>query len=94
MVSCELEWGTQVGLAEQSPHLPLKVLHAELERSDRLSVIGLSNWTLDPAKINRVCIAGHELPTAGQLILIFSFSTFSMPFSEGSRVRRSFECFL
>ena len=57
----------EVGLAEQSPHLPLKVLHAELERSDRLSVIGLSNWTLDPAKINRGTLLTRPAPSEKEL---------------------------
>lgn len=54
----------EVGLAEISPHLPLKVLHRLLEfREDeqlsdsnvwmheRVAVVGLSNWALDPAKV-------------------------------------------
>lgn len=42
-----------MGLAEQSPHLPLKVLHAELEHPD-VAFVGISNWTLDASKVNRV----------------------------------------
>ena len=42
----------EVGLAEQSPHLPLKVLHKLLERP-KLAVVGISNWALDLAKMNR-----------------------------------------
>ena len=42
----------EVGLAEESPHLPLKVLHKLLEKPT-VSFIGLSNWDLDPAKMNR-----------------------------------------
>ena len=54
----------EVGLAEISPHLPLKVLHKLLEyREDeqptsanvwmreKVAVVGLSNWALDPAKV-------------------------------------------
>lgn len=42
----------EVGLAEESPHMPLKVLHKLLEKP-QVSFIGLSNWNLDPAKMNR-----------------------------------------
>lgn len=42
----------EVGLAELSPHLPLKVLHSILDEA-RVSVVGISNWALDPAKMNR-----------------------------------------
>ena len=42
----------EVGLAEQSPHLPLKVLHKVLdEAGTNESVVGISNWALDPAKV-------------------------------------------
>lgn len=54
----------EVGLAEISPHLPLKVLHKLLEyredeqsgtanlwMQERVAVVGLSNWALDPAKV-------------------------------------------
>jgi MoxR-like ATPase len=44
----------EVGLAEQSPHLPLKVLHKVLdEAGPGEALVGISNWTLDPAKMNR-----------------------------------------
>lgn len=46
----------EIGLAEHSPHLPLKVLHTILEDPDSelmVSVVGISNWALDPAKMNR-----------------------------------------
>jgi hypothetical protein len=36
----------EVGLAEQSTHLPLKVLHKLLEKPE-VAVVGISNWTLD-----------------------------------------------
>ena len=45
----------EVGLAEQSPHRPLKVLHKLLE-NPKIAFIGLSNWTLDSAKMNRVVL--------------------------------------
>ena len=68
----------EVGLAEDSPKMPLKVLHpllegssADLEKSEkekmtlqrsernplvsqrRVGFVGISNWALDPAKMNR-----------------------------------------
>ena len=47
-----------MGLAEHSPHNPLKVIHSELEydlNSDekKISFLGVSNWSLDSAKMNR-----------------------------------------
>lgn len=53
----------EVGLAEQSPHMPLKVLHKELEHSN-ISVVGISNWTLDPAKSDASGIRTRVVPTA------------------------------
>jgi hypothetical protein len=50
----------EVGLAELSPHLPLKVLHSILDES-KVSVVGISNWTLDPAKMNRA-VRSHDTP--------------------------------
>lgn len=42
----------EVGLAEQSPHLPLKVLHKMFdEAGPGEGVVGISNWALDPAKV-------------------------------------------
>jgi hypothetical protein len=57
----------EIGLAEDSPNLPLKTLHPLLEdgtegnkftvdivnREERVAFIGISNWALDPAKMNR-----------------------------------------
>lgn len=42
----------EVGLAENAKAMPLKVLHKLLEEP-KVGFIGLSNWTLDPAKMNR-----------------------------------------
>ena len=41
----------EMGLAERSPHNPLKVIHAWLDRG--LPIIGISNWCLDASKMNR-----------------------------------------
>ncbi|KAJ5069103.1 hypothetical protein M0811_11859 [Anaeramoeba ignava] len=51
----------EVSLAEFNPDFPLKVLHEELEFSDKestkesekIAVISISNWKLDASKINR-----------------------------------------
>ncbi len=42
----------EIGLAELSPHNPLKILHFLLEDPD-VPVIGISNWALDASKMNR-----------------------------------------
>ena len=48
----------EMGLAEHSPHNPLKVLHSELEydlneNNKKISFIGVSNLSLGSAKMNR-----------------------------------------
>ncbi|CAE8735076.1 unnamed protein product [Polarella glacialis] len=56
----------EIGLAERSPDLPLKVLHKLLEMPEnQVSFVGLSNWALDAAKMNRCLLlsrndASHE----------------------------------
>ena len=50
----------EVGLAEHSPDMPLKVLHGMLI-DPPIAVVGLSNWVLDPAKMNRaICLQRTE----------------------------------
>eukprot|EP01083_Nonionella_stella_P310494 1103256_1 len=45
----------EIGLAEHSPNRPLKVLHQLLEIEPApIAFVGLSNWQLDAAKMNRV----------------------------------------
>ena len=45
----------EIGLAEIAPANPLKVLHPLLEQQDaKVGFIGLSNWTLDLSKMNRL----------------------------------------
>nr|XP_039250627.1 E3 ubiquitin-protein ligase rnf213-alpha-like [Styela clava] len=65
----------EIGLAEDSPNMPLKVLHPLLERrstdlttvshSDQQKVgfVGISNWALDPAKMNRGIFLMRNNPT-------------------------------
>ena len=65
----------EVGLAEDSPNLPLKILHSLLEdgmdsegQGPGVAFIGLSNWALDPAKMNRGIMLHLEDPTAEELV--------------------------
>ena len=72
----------EVGLAEDSPGLPLKTLHPYLEdgtagifsdeeevsREKRVAFIGISNWALDPAKMNRGIMVERCSPTSDELI--------------------------
>eukprot|EP01083_Nonionella_stella_P286517 975200_1 len=46
----------EIGLAENSPFRPLKVLHQLILEIDPppIAFVGLSNWSLDAAKMNRV----------------------------------------
>ena len=76
----------EVGLAEDSPRLPLKVLHPLLEddsayignfntdlsvgiNDTKIAFIGLSNWALDPAKMNRGIMVCLEDPYKEELVL-------------------------
>ncbi|PAA90242.1 hypothetical protein BOX15_Mlig007869g1 [Macrostomum lignano] len=71
----------EIGLAEKSRHNPLKVLHSLLEPQSALdcrcevAVIGISNWALDPAKMNRAIhisrpdMTEEELYDTGKAIL-------------------------
>ncbi|XP_019854153.1 PREDICTED: E3 ubiquitin-protein ligase RNF213-like [Amphimedon queenslandica] len=72
----------EVGLAEASPYLPLKSLHPLLEdgtegtgstdtrvkREDRVAFVGISNWALDPAKMNRGILVRRSEPSINDLI--------------------------
>ncbi|XP_072022240.1 E3 ubiquitin-protein ligase rnf213-alpha-like [Amphiura filiformis] len=67
----------EVGLAEDSPKMPLKTLHPLLEtssldddedKSKKIAFIGLSNWSLDPAKMNRGIMVSREDLTEADLI--------------------------
>ncbi|XP_019858869.1 PREDICTED: E3 ubiquitin-protein ligase RNF213-like [Amphimedon queenslandica] len=71
----------EVGLAEASPYLPLKALHPLLEdgtdgsgsddqriaREKRVAFIGISNWALDPAKMNRGIMVTRTEPSIQDL---------------------------
>ena len=58
----------EVGLAEHSPDMPLKVLHAMLV-DPPISVVGLSNWVLDPAKMNRAILLQRTEPSKDDIKL-------------------------
>ncbi|ETN99004.1 hypothetical protein RFI_38483, partial [Reticulomyxa filosa] len=50
----------EIGLAERSKYSPLKVLHHLLEHP-KIAFVGVSNWPLDAAKMNRVIM--HKIPS-------------------------------
>ena len=66
----------EVGLAEDSPSLPLKILHPLLEdgineineQRPNIAFIGLSNWALDPAKMNRGIMLQLEEPKLDEIV--------------------------
>lgn len=58
----------EVGLAEHSPDMPLKVLHGILA-NPKVAIVGLSNWTLDAAKMNRAVCLQRPTPSPADLHL-------------------------
>ena len=74
----------EVGLAEDSPRMPLKALHPLLEdgtdgsedltkdgsslKNKRVAFIGISNWSLDPAKMNRGIMLYRGQPDLEELV--------------------------
>lgn len=69
----------EIGLAEDSPRMPLKTLHPLLEDGcegdekpepyKKAAFIGISNWALDPAKMNRGILVQREVPALKELQL-------------------------
>ena len=61
----------KVGLAENSKYNPLKVLHSLLEPGEGklpdVAVVGISNWSLDAAKMNRAIHLSRPEPTKEDL---------------------------
>ncbi|XP_077864556.1 E3 ubiquitin-protein ligase rnf213-alpha-like, partial [Saccoglossus kowalevskii] len=67
----------EVGLAEDSPKMPLKTLHPLLEYGcddednppphKKVAFIGISNWALDPAKMNRGILVSRGVPDEDEL---------------------------
>ncbi|XP_068134510.1 E3 ubiquitin-protein ligase RNF213-like [Hyperolius riggenbachi] len=67
----------EIGLAEDSPKMPLKTLHPLLEDGcidddtsphKKVGFIGISNWALDPAKMNRGIFVSRGDPNKEELI--------------------------
>ncbi|KAJ8011123.1 hypothetical protein DPEC_G00054920 [Dallia pectoralis] len=67
----------EIGLAEDSPKMPLKTLHPLLEEGciddkplphKRVGFIGISNWALDPAKMNRGLFVSRGDPDENELL--------------------------
>lgn len=67
----------EIGLAEDSPKMPLKTLHPLLEEGciddeplphKKVGFIGISNWALDPAKMNRGIFVSRGDPDLTELI--------------------------
>ena len=56
----------EIGLAEISRYNPLKVLHSLLEPAS-VAVVGISNWALDAAKMNRAIHLSRPEPTKDDL---------------------------
>ena len=68
----------EIGLAEDSPKMPLKVLHPLLENActnsqfadepfSKVGFVGISNWALDPAKMNRGIFVTRGKPSHDDL---------------------------
>ncbi|KAM6317270.1 E3 ubiquitin-protein ligase RNF213 isoform 4-T4 [Podargus strigoides] len=67
----------EIGLAEDSPKMPLKTLHPLLEDGciddvplphKKVGFIGISNWALDPAKMNRGIFVSRGDPSKDELM--------------------------
>lgn len=68
----------EIGLAEDSPQMPLKTLHPLLEdgcidndKPDphmKVGFVGISNWALDPAKMNRGVFVSRWDPSENELV--------------------------
>ncbi|XP_062858949.1 E3 ubiquitin-protein ligase rnf213-beta [Trichomycterus rosablanca] len=68
----------EIGLAEDSPQMPLKTLHPLLEdgcidnespdKHMKVGFVGISNWALDPAKMNRGIFVSRWDPSEKELV--------------------------
>ncbi|KAM3592519.1 uncharacterized protein V6R79_020598 [Siganus canaliculatus] len=68
----------EIGLAEDSPQMPLKTLHPLLEDGCidndmpdphmKVGFVGISNWALDPAKMNRGIFVSRWDPSEEELV--------------------------
>jgi hypothetical protein len=78
----------EIGLAELSPHNPLKVLHSELEvEACQHAFVGLSNWRLDASKMNRALYVACADPDIDDLQNTATTIMSSMVGSKGQGVR-------
>uniref|UniRef100_A0A8C9CZX4 E3 ubiquitin-protein ligase RNF213 n=1 Tax=Phocoena sinus TaxID=42100 RepID=A0A8C9CZX4_PHOSS len=91
----------EVGLAEDSPKMPLKALHPLLEDGcieddpaphKKVGFIGISNWALDPAKMNRGIFVSRGSPNKRELIESASGICSSEPLVQ-ERIRGYFASF-
>ena len=61
----------EIGLAELSDKNPLKILHSRLDLqrdgNQPVAFVGLSNWSLDTAKMNRTLVLSRLPPTEPEL---------------------------
>eukprot|EP00026_Physarum_polycephalum_P000039 Phypoly_transcript_00039.p1 GENE.Phypoly_transcript_00039~~Phypoly_transcript_00039.p1 ORF type:complete len:2184 (+),score=253.33 Phypoly_transcript_00039:2045-8596(+) len=58
----------EIGLAQHSPNVPLKVLHSLLAESPPpVAFVGLSNWALDASNMNRTICRICPIPTTKEL---------------------------
>lgn len=57
----------EIGLAEKSSNNPLKVLHSLLE-PPRVATVGISNYSLDASKMNRVINLSRTDPSEQDLL--------------------------
>ncbi len=75
----------EIGLAETSRRLPLKALHPLLEEGisvngepltskHKCSFIGISNWALDPSKMNRGIFVTRTIPDRHELFETAKFA--------------------
>ena len=62
----------EIGLAEDSEFMPLKVLHSLLDPGEEagrpVAFLGISNWALDPAKMNRGIHVNRSAPSLQDLV--------------------------
>ena len=61
----------EIGLAENAPSNPLKVLHSlfDYEINGKMCFVGISNWAMDASKMNRVIYLARPDPDITDLIL-------------------------
>ena len=83
----------EIGLAENSPSNPLKILHSLFDYSinDKLCFVGISNWALDASKMSRVLYLARPEPNLEDLIL--TGKTLYNSMKNNSVVKKSFNSY-